>query len=263
MSRALSCLSTRMQEILSEVPKNLPEGAVLCDVGCDHGMLGCALLEREPGARVLFSDVSADCLEKAKHLAEILDLNARASFFVSNGFAHLTPPAADFSAPADPSASSASFSTPADPSAKVVSFSAPVDVAVIAGMGGREIASILLAAPNSAKLYVLQPMKNAPELREAIAPAGFEILTDRKITENHRIHDLLKVRYVGKPCPLTEKEIKYGKTNLISPNPAFVYWVTRRKGMYQSLLARDVTEETHRRASAELAELNTLNLEEV
>ncbi len=247
MSRALSCLSTRMQEILSEVPKNLPEGAVLCDVGCDHGMLGCALLEREPGARVLFSDVSAECLEKAKHLAGILDLNARASFFVSNGFAHLT-------------ASNADLSVPADPSANAVP---PVDVAVIAGMGGREIASILLAAPNSAKLYVLQPMKNAPELREAIAPAGFEILTDRKITENHRIHDLLKVRYVGAPCPLTEKEIKYGKTNLISPNPAFVYWVTRRKGMYQSLLARKVTDETHRRAAAELDELNSLNLEEV
>lgn len=247
MSRALSCLSTRMQEILSEVPKNLPEGAVLCDVGCDHGMLGCALLEREPGARVLFSDVSAECLEKAKHLAGILDLNARASFFVSNGFAHLTASNADLSAPADPSA----YAVP------------PVDVAVIAGMGGREIASILLAAPNSAKLYVLQPMKNAPELREAIAPAGFEILTDRKITENHRIHDLLKVRYVGAPCPLTEKEIKYGKTNLISPNPAFVYWVTRRKGMYQSLLARKVTDETHRRAAAELEELNSLNLEEV
>lgn len=247
MSRALSCLSTRMQEILSEVPKNLPEGAVLCDVGCDHGMLGCALLEREPGARVLFSDVSAECLEKAKHLAGILDLNARASFFVSNGFAHLTASNADLSAPADSS----------------VNAVPPVDVAVIAGMGGREIASILLAAPNSAKLYVLQPMKNAPELREAIAPAGFEILTDRKITENHRIHDLLKVRYVGAPCPLTEKEIKYGKTNLISPNPAFVYWVTRRKGMYQSLLARKVTDETHRRAAAELEELNSLNLEEV
>lgn len=247
MSRALSCLSTRMQEILSEVPKNLPEGAVLCDVGCDHGMLGCALLEREPGARVLFSDVSAECLEKAKHLAGILDLNARASFFVSNGFAHLTASNADLSAPADLSANPVP----------------PVDVAVIAGMGGREIASILLAAPNSAKLYVLQPMKNAPELREAIAPAGFEILTDRKITENHRIHDLLKVRYVGAPCPLTEKEIKYGKTNLISPNPAFVYWVTRRKGMYQSLLARKVTDETHRRAAAELEELNSLNLEEV
>ena len=163
MSRALSCLSTRMQEILSEVPKNLPEGAVLCDVGCDHGMLGCALLEREPGARVLFSDVSAECLEKAKRLAGILDLNARASFFVSNGFAHLTASKADLSAPADSS----------------VNAVPPVDAAVIAGMGGREIASILLAAPNSAKLYVLQPMKNAPELREAIAPAGFEILTDR------------------------------------------------------------------------------------
>lgn len=218
-------LSPRMREILAEVPPC----RLVCDVGCDHGYLGCALLEEDRCERVLFSDVSAESLAKAERLVRSLGLTGRAAFFVSDGLSHMT---------------------------------APADAAVVAGMGGREIAAIVTRSPASAERFVLQPMKNAPELRTALSEAGFAIGSDRKIEDGGRFYDLLTVRFAGVPQLLTGPEIKYGRSNLEQPERAFLHWIARRKAVFRGVLERDGLSEADRSAAlAELAELEVLERE--
>ena len=208
-----------MQEILAEVPA----GRRGCDVGCDHGFLGCAMLARGLCRKVVFSDVSAAGLEKARRLVAALGLEARAQFVCGPGLLHAEG----------------------------------ADVAVVAGLGGREIAGVVLARPQAAQTFVLQPMKNGPELRAALVAGGFRILCDRKIADGGRFYDLLRAER-GEDT-LSERELRYGRTNLARGGAAFVGCLQSRR----NVLAAALSDERTGRAAAgrlagELAEVEEL-----
>jgi arsenite methyltransferase len=57
----------------------LAEGETLLDVGCGEGLIGFGALERGAG-HVVFSDISADCLEFCREAAEALGVSDRCSF---------------------------------------------------------------------------------------------------------------------------------------------------------------------------------------
>ena len=212
-----------MREILSEVP----HCDRVADVGCDHGYLGCALLEAKQCRKVLFSDVSEESLEKARRAVARLGLSDRAEFFLADGLSHLQTPA---------------------------------DAAIVAGLGGREIAAIVTALPHAAEVLILQPMKNGAELRRALAENGFLISVDRKIEDGGRFYDLLVARFApGADCGLSQAEIKYGKTNLTSKTPAFCGWVKKMRGVFGKVLENpDLSEEDRKQALVEWEELGEL-----
>ncbi|MBC8145762.1 MAG: class I SAM-dependent methyltransferase [bacterium] len=59
----------------------IEEGNVLLDVGTGTGLISIGALERVGGAgRVLFSDISTDCLEHCRSLTEELEMSDRAEF---------------------------------------------------------------------------------------------------------------------------------------------------------------------------------------
>ena len=69
-----------------------------------------------------------------------------------------------------------------------------VDVAVIAGMGGENIAGILERCPNIAKGFkrlILQPRTKGYELRAYLKSSGFCILTDTVAEEKGRMCEIL------------------------------------------------------------------------
>ena len=115
-------MTKRQSVLFGEIEK----GGSFADVGCDHGYIAEAVLYSKLCDKVIISDVSEKCLKKA-------DDRLKERYFrqyeaiVSDGFDSLPR----------------------------------VDQAVVAGMGGRLIASFLTRRTFTPKRLVLQPMKHS------------------------------------------------------------------------------------------------------
>ncbi|MFI3129407.1 MAG: class I SAM-dependent methyltransferase [Bacillota bacterium] len=183
-------MNKRREEILSVIPKC----EVLCDVGCDHGYVGFECLLRGIAGKVIFSDISAPSLEKAKSLLQgDGELLKRASFCVANGLDGVS--------------------------------GIDVDACVIAGMGGEEIMKIL--SGETPKFCVLQPMSEVEKLREFLA-GRFEILSDRLFYDRGKYYNLLLCENSGASEKLSKFEVMFGKTNLQKPEADFLEFATAR-----------------------------------
>ena len=71
-----------------------------------------------------------------------------------------------------------------------------VQVAVIAGMGGRTIASILAASPEvvrSLEGLILQPVQHLAELREVLERSGFRVEAEAAVVQGSHRYVALRV----------------------------------------------------------------------
>ena len=175
-----------MTERLTIIFDNIPTCQVFADVGCDHGYLAKAMIESGKAKKVIASDISAKCLEKAKDVLYKEIQNETAECVVSNGFEN-------------------------------ISF---CDCALIAGMGGEEITFILSKAKSLPEKLVLQPMKNCDKVRLCAVQVGYRIQKDFVFKSAGKFYDLL-VLTKGQDS-LTEEEIEFGRTNLLERPSAFV-----------------------------------------
>ncbi len=179
-------MNKRREEILAEV-ENCES---LCDVGCDHGYVGFECLKRGKAKNVIFSDISAPSLEKAKALVKSEgDFEGRATFCVANGLEKAKG----------------------------------VDSCVIAGMGGEEIMKIL--AGDIPEFCVLQPMSEVEKLREFLQEKG-NIKTDRLFYDRGKYYNLITLERGS--CKLSKFQIMFGKSNLEKPCEDFLEFATAR-----------------------------------
>ena len=173
-------LTKRLEKLVSVLPKC----DVLADVGCDHGYVGIEALARGIAQKVIFVDVSAKSLDKARQNCPDGHL-PRAQFVCCDGLGDIS-----------------------------------ADVAIIAGMGGLEIISILNSAKHLPNKLVLQPMRNQRDVRSYLAQ-NYEILTDEKF-HDYKFYDVIVAARSDKSTVLTEPELEFGKTNLERPSQDFV-----------------------------------------
>ncbi|MDR1619055.1 MAG: class I SAM-dependent methyltransferase, partial [Clostridiales bacterium] len=120
----------------------------LADIGCDHGKLGIALLQRGLIASVIGTDISEASLMKAQQLRGYAGLTDAMRLRQGDGLACIAPHEAD--------------------------------ALSICGMGGALIARIIAGAAiplQGARYAVLQPMRGAEELRQYLFENGFLIET--------------------------------------------------------------------------------------
>ena len=147
----------QMDKRLSAILGFVPDCRVAADIGTDHGLLGCALLEENRCENVWFTDISEKSLEKAKRLVEKKNLAHRAAFFVGDGAQAL----------------------PSKP-----------DAAIIAGMGGKTICGILergLCKLGESAL-VLGANTELGELRNVLCNNGFAITDEKAVREGRRFY---------------------------------------------------------------------------
>ena len=173
-------LTKRLEKLVSV----LPHCDTLADVGCDHGYVGIEALARGIAKKVIFVDVSAPSLDKARQNCPDEYLNV-AKFVCSDGLGDIE-----------------------------------CDAAIIAGMGGLEIISILSAAKFMPNQLVLQPMRNQRDAREYVAQ-NYEITLDEKF-HDYKFYDVIVAQKCNKATKLTEMELEFGKTNLTNPSQDFV-----------------------------------------
>ncbi len=167
-----------MTDRLNKIFSALPECEVFADIGCDHGYMAAAMIKSGKCKRAIISDVSAKCLKKAEDLLkEYIDCGVVKSV-VSDGFDKVDG----------------------------------CDLALIAGMGGEEICSILSRAKSLPNSLVLQPMKNCDKVRLRAVECGYRVVSDRVFKSAGKFYDLI-VLSVGKDY-LTEEEIEFGRDNV-------------------------------------------------
>lgn len=175
-----------MTDRLIEIFNALPACEVFADVGCDHGYIAKAMLDSGKCKKAIISDVSQKCLDKAKNLLSDYARKGVVESVLSDGFQN-------------------------------IKF---CDQALIAGMGGEEIISIIKNSKFLPKFLILQPMKNVDKVREFAVSKGYKILTDYVFFAEKKYYDLL-VLAIGEDC-LTQDEIEFGRTNLVERSKAFV-----------------------------------------
>ncbi len=148
-------LTPRTEGIVSLVPKV----DSVADIGCDHGYVSIALVQRGISKRAVACDIKEGPLEHAKKNIEKAGLGRN-------------------------------IETKLAPGLEAVSLEEAEGI-VIAGMGQRTIAEILLNNPEiakNAKYLILQPQSEVPEMREFLITNGYHILKNKLMIEKDKYY---------------------------------------------------------------------------
>ena len=188
-------MSCRIDELLKVM---LPTG-ILADIGCDHGKAGVAAIKNGLARHVIFADISAPSLEKAKCLCKKEKIE-NASFVCCDGCDRIEY----------------------------------ADTLMIAGMGSKEIVSILSKCKFVPKQLVLQPMRNQKELREYLS--GSRYIEIDKTVFDKKFYTVL--RCSGGCENANEMTLTFGKTDLKEKSDDFKRFLEKEINKTASLLEK-------------------------
>jgi tRNA (adenine22-N1)-methyltransferase len=192
---------------LADVAALCPPGAVVADIGSDHGLLPLALLRSGRAPRAIAVDL---------HPGPVAQLRARAA-----GEPRLEVRAGDGLAPLAPG---------------------EAQVIVLAGIGARLAERLLRAAPAvwaAAARVVVQVNEGPEELRAALLGLGMELVDQRFVEERGRpfFTDALRPRAEGAAPALSGAAALLGPWLLAAPPPALRRWVQRESDRLDAILA--------------------------
>ena len=208
---------------LNELFSLIPFCKTFADVGCDHGYISYEMLKQKKAQNVCFSDISEKCLSKAEKLLFPFISKGLARGYVSNGFEKLPK----------------------------------VDCALVAGMGGEEIISILNNAPLLPETLVLQPMKNTEKLRVCLIEKGYKILKDYTFFANKKYYDVILCEK-GVDV-LTDDERLFGRTNILLKPVAFLEKLREKKREITGFLQKEnLSQESRRELLSELERIDKI-----
>lgn len=137
-------------------------GDTVADIGTDHGKVPVHLYLNGVSERLILTDVKPGPLEKARQNLALYAPDMPADLRLGNGLAPI--------------------------------LDTPVDTAILAGMGGRLIRSILEAHPEktaSIRQFILQP-RNAPDaLRAYLQSAGIPVVREQLVREGRYFCEII------------------------------------------------------------------------
>ncbi len=194
-------MTTRLNKIVQAIP----QVDTLCDVGCDHGYIGLGAWKLGKVQNVIFMDISAPSLAKAKNNCTNANMHS-CQFVCQDGIQGVV-----------------------------------CDCAVIAGMGGLETISILQNTTRPPKFLVLQPMRNQIDVRKYLLANNYKLTLDVKFQDT-KYYDLMVAELSNEQTTLGPLQLKFGFTNLNSPSPDFVKFLLEEQRKYTQILTqcRDV-----------------------
>lgn len=178
----------KLSKRLSAIAALIPDGAAVIDVGTDHGLLPVYLAQRGLSRRIIASDIHPDPLRSAEALVRQTETEGLVELFVRDGLDGFSREDAD--------------------------------CIVIAGMGGENMAAILVAAPwtREGVTLVLQPQTKAAVLRRFLVENGYEITAERLVEDAGRIYSVLTARG-GQAPAYTPVELLCGRREQIAAEP--------------------------------------------
>ncbi len=187
------------------------------DVGCDHGYCSEYVLENGLCENVIFSDISKGSLDKAKRLLGGYVRAGKAKSVLGGGF----------------------YGVPKD-----------TEEVLIAGMGGSEIIGILSDKRYGfiPEKFVFQPMHDAEKLRAYLLRNGGYIEKDYTFFDK-KYYDVIVGRKAssGETQTYTERELEFGKDNLLTRPEAFIQRTERQLKQIRTYLTREHMQEESKR----------------
>ena len=143
-------------------------GVVCADIGTDHALLPCALVQSGRVSHAYATDINPGPLARAAATISACGLEGKVETLLCDGI----PPAV-----------------------------AACDTVIVAGLGGETIADILARAPVRLKTQLLlQPMTRAPQLRAFLCENGYRITRERLAAEPGRVYVILEAFPEGAAC---------------------------------------------------------------
>lgn len=155
------------------------------DIGTDHGYLPVYLIENKKVQSAIVSDVSLESLKKANRLINSLGLSDKIESREGGGFS-------------------------------ILHDEDEIDVAIIAGMGGNLIASILEDADSLIRQknirLILQPMQNPEVLRKYLLDHSYYIKSENLVQDDRFIYQIIEALPGGENAQVySELELAFGK----------------------------------------------------
>jgi tRNA (adenine22-N1)-methyltransferase len=205
---------------LAAVASQIPAGARLADIGTDHAYLPVSLLLEGRIACAIAADIRQGPLDHARRTAQAYHMDGHLTFRLCDGLADIRPE--------------------------------ECDTIAIAGMGGETIAHILSQADwaRDGHLLILQPQSTQDILRHFLADYGWQILSERVVSEGERWYPILTVRG-GVMQPLSPGEALAGRMDTWQPEPqraGYLRWLLHRTQTQLAGLSRSArAEDTPRR----------------
>ena len=150
----------RLSKRLTALVQAIVPCNTLLDIGCDHGLLECAVLTQARAQHVIASDISAFSVAKAQRLVREKGLEAFVDCRQGDGFS-------------------------------VLRREERIDAAVIAGIGGLVISRILREGKNAArsmKCIYLLPSCDAQALRIYLRRDGWKVLREELLLDAGRVY---------------------------------------------------------------------------
>ena len=207
-------LSGRLRAITEMVPYT----ETVADIGCDHGKLAVWLVRQGRAQRVICGDISIKSLDKARRLAEAEGLSDRITTRAGSGLGILA--------------------------------AGEADTAVIAGMGGELIVSILETDMDKAPdILVLSCHTSAGVLRGWLAENGYRFDDEALVEEKGHFYPIMRL-VRGQSSELTTEECEFGPV-LLKDKPE----VLRRLVEKRIRKAKDIRGRLERADSQRKAEL--------
>ncbi|GEK58735.1 hypothetical protein CHL76_04420 [Marinococcus halophilus] len=199
---------------LALIAEQIDPGAVVADIGTDHGLVPVEAVAHRKAERAVAADVNAGPLQAASDYIASCGLTDKIDIRLGSGLAVLTKKDA-------------------------------VDTVVIAGMGGTLIADIL--EQGKIKLHfvqklVLQPNVSAVRVRKWLLDNGWKLTGERILKEERHVYEVLTAvpgeaeapyQECGEPL---EKQLLFGPYLLEERNNAFKEKWMREKDNWQQIL---------------------------
>lgn len=141
----------------------------MADIGSDHAHLPIYLIKHDYIKSAVASDINTGPAEISRKRIKRHGLEAKVMVRLGNGLEVISPE--------------------------------ETEVIVIAGMGGILIRDILDKDPKvaeSAKLLVLQPMRDSEKVRKWLFQHGFEIIDEELVKDQDKIYEVIWAGFTGK-----------------------------------------------------------------
>ena len=216
-------LSKRLETVISMVSS----GYRVCDVGCDHGYVSIALVQRGISPFALAMDVNKGPLERAKEHIEFFGLSAEINIRLSDGLREYMPGEADS--------------------------------LIIAGMGGRLMVNILNENINNTRDFkelILSPQSEIPEVRMFLSEQGFMIVDEAMVLEDGQYYTVIKAISTDNRCRLSPVELSYGPVLIRKKDPVLSQFLHWRLSKHNEVLCKLKTLERNESRDNRIGELS-------
>ncbi|MFT7579179.1 MAG: tRNA (adenine22-N1)-methyltransferase [Myxococcota bacterium] len=182
-------LPIRLDAVLAAIPS---DARVVADIGYDRGQLMAAILERRPKTAVVGVEVQPIAAARARAEVPTLVHDAkRVTLKTGDGLSALLP--------------------------------GEVDGAVLAGIGGRTIAKILLrdrTVVETMAWLVLCPPRFNGAIRPALAELDWHIADEALVTDRGRTYEVILARKGRETLPRTQLAARFGPVFFDRRDPA-------------------------------------------